>query len=193
MPKPKRGKTSPSFEQFLKSTDALFVGFGESAANLAAGFPAFVARVLSKGLATLWEKVRDALAAAYGVAGEAAQEALEEALDMFGAHTLVEDLGKLLEEATTPEDLAAIGSLLPLVKKILRFTFEILKVPLPVDFDRILEFMDELATGQIEQVSPKGAEQMHRAEIRYLEAQYHLDKLVGGRPTTIEDVDVKDA
>jgi len=191
-PNSKRKSTSGNFEQFLKSTDALFVGFGAAAAHHSSGFPQFSLVALSRALAFSWGKVRDTLAAAFAAAGFVSQTAVEEALDMFGANTLVEDLRKLIEEATTPEDLAAIGSLLPLVKKIIRFTFEVLKVPLPVDIDRILEFMDEIATGQIDQVSPKGAEKMHRAEIRYLEAQYHLDKLVRVKSVAIDD-DVKEA
>lgn len=207
MPSPKRKKTSTgittsnskqkstsaNFERFLKSTDALFVGFGASAARHSSGFQLPLVQGLLKSLGKTTRWILDTLRRGFGVAGQNTQIAVEEALDMFGAITLVEDLAKLVEEATTPEDLAAIGALLPLVKKIIRFTFEILKVPLPVDIDRILEFMDEIATGQIDQVSPKGAEKMHRAEIRYLEAQYHLDKLVKGKSSIVIDDDVKEA
>ena len=69
--------------------------------------------------------------------------------------------------------------MLPTIKKIIRFLAEILGAQIPVLIDKLLELIDELAGNQAEQVSPKAAEQMHRAEVRFLEAQYHLERLVG--------------
>lgn len=163
-------------DNYVAATGQLLTGFSTRAASLvpaeAQPIVELLARTIGNSMSFLGKTIESALAS-----GGAAADEIQEALDSFGAGELLEDLNKRLEEATTPADLAAIGTVLPLIKKIIRFIVDIFKLQLPLDLDKILEFIDELATTSIDFASPKGAEAMHRSEVRFLEAQFHLDRL----------------
>ncbi len=170
-------ETAPDpLDRLLDGTERLLVGFADRTASFGPDDGFNVGGLVSRVINASFQLVRKAIGAGLAGVGAIGDE-VEEILDALGADELVETLNKALEEATTPADVAAVGTLLPLVKKILRFIVETFKVQLSFDLDKVLEFIDELATTAMDQVSPKGAEAMHRSEVRFLEAQYHLDRL----------------
>lgn len=173
-----KDKAPDPLDRLLDGTERLMVGFADRTATFAAEDGVNVGSLVSRVISASFKLLRKAIRAGLTGVGAVGDE-VEEILDALGADELVEGLNKALAEATSPADVAAVGTLLPLVKKILRFIVETFKVQLTFDLDKVLEFIDELATTAMDQVSPKGAEAMHRSEVRFLEAQYHLDRLAG--------------
>lgn len=177
----KKDEAAP-FAAYLGGTTRVFDGFTTKSAALAPVDGLQVVEVLGKTINSSLGYLFENLSATVDAAGDEVAEILE----ALGAATLIEELQKALDTATGPPDLAAVGTVLPLVKKIIRFTVEISGVKLPFDLDKILEFIDELATTMMDLISPKGAEAMHRSEIRFLEAQVQLDRLAAVRQVPID-------
>jgi hypothetical protein len=181
MAETKRPAASP-FAAFLDGTREVFSGFGSSAARLAGDAES---TAIAEGLGAAIDEIFDGLNATlvrqYEAASDEVKGAVDAAVSLMAGKTLVTNVGRTAGSLASASALAGVGSVLPTIKKIIRFLAEILGAQVPVVIDKLLELIDELAGNQAEQVSPKAAEQMHRAEVRYLEAQYRLDKLVSVR------------
>lgn len=172
-------KASAEFATFLDGTRAVFAGFGSSAARLAGDAETTaIAEGLGTAIDEIFANLNRTLVAQYEAASDEVKGAVEAAVGLMAGNTLVASVGKTAGNVASSAALAGVGSVLPTIKKIIRFLAEILGAQIPVLIDKLLELIDELAGNQAEQVSPKAAEQMHRAEVRFLEAQYHLQRLV---------------
>jgi len=177
----KEDKTgSNGMEAYLAGTGEVMTQFVARTAAFAPPEAAEVVRLIAATIERSTAFVAEAVEAALEAGGVGVDE-IQETLDSFGAGQLIEGLTGQLKAATSAADLAVIGTILPIIKKIIRFVVQIREVRLEFDLDRILEFIDELATTAFDLVSPKGAEAMHRSELRFLESQFHLDRLASLR------------
>lgn len=163
----------------------MLTGFTAQAAAFAPPEAEAVAQILAATIQRSMSFVAGALDKAIDAAGAGAGE-VQEALDSFGAGPLIEGLKAQSAAVTDPADLAAIGTVLPLIKKIIRFIVDLFQLQPRFDLEKVLEFIDELATTAMDFSSPKGAEAMHRAEVRFLEAQFHLDRLGALKDAPVE-------
>lgn len=177
----KDSKSAP-FAGYMASTEKLFEGFTTQAVALAPPESVDVIKVLAGTITSSLGFVLNRLVGAVGVASDEVAELLEG----LGAMALVDQLIETLDNATSPPDLAAVGVVLPIIKKIIRFVVLVTETKPGFDLDKVLEFIDELATTIMDLVSPKGAEAMHRSEIRFLEAQVQLDRLAAVRENLID-------
>lgn len=117
---------------------------------------------------------------------------VDELLRLTAAQQLASGANEAIAAVNSPAGLALSANPLLLIKKIIRRLAKALGINLPGLVDVILELIDELIGGQAEAVSPAAADQIHRGEIRFLEAQLHLERLIQLQERARREVDDND-
>lgn len=162
----------------FKSFEQLARIYGERAADLALEQDSVP--LVNHYSDVITEQIRQlggTLRTAYRASGAETRQQVNDLLQMTAANSLASGAREAISAVRTPSSLALATNPLLLIKKIIRLLAKALGISLPKLVDALLELIDELFGGQAEATSRAAAEQVHRGEIRFLEAQLHLEKL----------------
>lgn len=174
---------------YLREFRELAAIYGEKASSLAPDPDSrplidHYTRVVQEQISSLSRQVMETYEAA---SAELCSE-VDDLLEMTAGRTLAAGAKGPMTTLRSLPAFAAAGPIFTLIKKILRLLVEKLGFSIPGVIDGLLELADEILGEQAGNVSEAAAERAHRSEIKYLEAQYHLTRLVqlkeaGGRGT----------
>jgi hypothetical protein len=178
-PAPAGKGTERDLERFLREFKELAAIYGEKAAALT---PDVDSRPLVDHYTRVTQEQIDILSrqmmATYESASEELRAEVDQMLEMSAGVSLAAGAKGPMRGLRSVGAFAAAGPVLKLIKKIIRLLGEALGFTLPGVIDKFLELLDELFGEQAGAVSDAAAERSHRSEIRYMEAQYHLTRLV---------------
>jgi hypothetical protein len=173
-----RGPEGTELERYLRGFQELAALYGRRAVGFA---PDPDNRSVIEHYATVvQEQIRglsDTILTAYSQAPESLRDQVDQFLTISAGNTLVSGASDPMNRMSSALSFGHLGAIFTLIKKIIKLLWGLLHIHLPISIDDILHIIDEIIDAITGGFSAESSLHLHRTEIRYLEAQYHLTRL----------------